>query len=324
MQSHNNLATLLCTCIMVLAGCIFALALAGCGGTNKKAGCVVDDDCPAGDVCVVGECRPLTGADLSGVADDMGPTVDLTTPIPDGWNPDALAASCTFNGDGTITRSEESFTVGLGALFAVNSAGSTVPVNNVQQNGVWDFSAAVSGEAKQFDQLVDPSGQWWAADFTGATYGERIDDGQQAYGVFRVSGDKLEMMGVVSQQSGVNQTELKYATPIVALQFPLSVGTTWTSESDVSGTADGVLFYAHEKYVFSVDQRGTTRVPAASFDTLRLKMSYTQTYGALVTTRITYLHLAECYGAVARVRSQDNETSADFTQAAEYRRLANP
>ena len=104
----------------------------------------------------------------------------------------------------------------------------------------------------------------------------------------------------------------------------MSVGTTWTAESDVSGTASGFAFFAHEKYVFAVDKRGTTRTPAGSFDTLRLQMSYSQLYGALTTTRITYLHLAECYGAVARVRSKDNESSADFTQAAEYRRLANP
>ncbi|MCU1283260.1 MAG: hypothetical protein JWM53_6806 [bacterium] len=307
---------------MALAGCAFALALGGCN--SDKAGCRVDDDCAVGNVCVIGQCRPLSGADLSGAAGDLGAAADFATPIPDGWNPDALTATCSFNGDGTITRAEEPFTVGLGALFAVNAAGTNVPVDNVAHNGIWDFSGAVSSEAKQFDQLVNPSGQWWAGDFPTATYGERIDDGQQAYGVFRVSADKLEMLGVVSDQSGVSQTKLTYATPIVVLQFPMSVGTTWTSESDVSGTASGFAFFAHEKYIFSVGERGTTKVPAASFDTLRLKMSYTQTYGALVTTRITYLHLAECYGAVARVRSKDNETSADFTQAAEYRRLANP
>jgi hypothetical protein len=67
-----------------------------------------------------------------------------------------------------------------------------------------------------------------------------------------------------------------------------------------------------------------TKVPAATFDTLRLRAHYTQTYGFLVTTRITLIHLAECYGAVARIRSRDNETVEDFTQAAEYRRLAAP
>ncbi|MGZ3443148.1 MAG: hypothetical protein ACXVDD_26685 [Polyangia bacterium] len=321
MQLHDNRLSLLCASIMALAACAFALVLAGCGG--DKSGCRVDDDCAVGQVCVVGQCRALVGADLSGAAADLG-GADFATPIPDGWNPDALAATCSFNGDGTITRAEEAFTIGLGALFAVNAPGTTVPVDNVPHAGIWDFSAPVSSEAKQFDQLVDPSGQWWAADFPTASYGERIDDGQQAYGVFRVGSDKLEMLGVVSDQSGLNRTELTYTTPIVVLQFPMSVGTTWTSESDVSGVASGVAFFAHEKYIFAVGQRGTTKVPAASFDTLRLKMSYTQTYGALVTTRISYLHLAECYGAVARVRSKDNETSADFTQAAEYRRLANP
>ncbi len=305
---------------MALAGCAFALALGGCNA--DKAGCRIDDDCAVGDACVAGECRPLASADMSGAAVDLG-GLDFATPIPDGWNPDALAASCTFNGDGIITSSEEQFIVGLGALFAVNAPNTTVPVNNVAQNGTWDFSAPVSSEMKQFDQLVDPAGQWWGADFSTATYGERIDDGEQVYGVFRVSADKLEMLGVVSDENGATKTELTYATPIVVLQFPLSVGTTWTSQSDVSGLADGIAFFAHESYAFDVDSRGMTKVPAATFDTLRLKMSLTRT-GEEATTQITYLHMAECYGAVARIRSQDNETSADFTTAAEYRRLANP
>lgn len=316
MQMHNIKRASLCACIM---------ALAGCGGGSKAAACRSDDEC-SGGACINGQCRPLSSSDLSSAAGDLGSgsPADLATAIPDGWNPDALAASCSFNNDGTITRAEEPFTVGLGALFAVNAPSTTVPVNVVASNNLWDFSAPVSSEAKQFDQLVSPSGQWWEPDFAGATYGERIDDGQQAYGIFRVSSDKLEMMGVVSEQNGTTKTELTYATPIVVLKFPLSVGTSWTAESDVSGTASGFAFFAHEKYIFTVDVRGMTKVPAATFDTLRLKMSYTQTYGALVTTRISYLHLAECYGAVARVRSKDNETSSNFTQAAEYRRLANP
>lgn len=313
-RSHIFLAAALCVCTTVTLG--------GCTGSNRGASCRGDSDC-VGGACVNGQCRPLAGADLS-VGDLGASPSDLATPIPDGWNPDALTASCTFDNDGTITRSEEPFMVGLGALFVVNAAGTTVPVNVVPQNGVWDFSAPVSGEGKQFDQLLSPTGQWWAPDFASATYGERIDDGQQAYGVFRVSNDKLELLGVVSDQNGFNRTELTYATPIVVLQFPLSVGVAWTAESDVSGTASGVAFFAHEKYQFSVDLRGSTKTPAATFDTLRIRMSYTQTYGALVTTRITYLHLAECYGAVARVRSRDNESSSNFTQATEYRRLAAP
>src|SRR4051812_38614099 len=149
MQLHNYRVSLLCACIMALAGCAFVLALGGCGAGDKP-GCHVDDDCAVGNVCVVGQCRPLSGADLSGAANDLG-AADFATPIPDGWNPDALTATCSFNGDGTITRAEEAFTIGLGALFAVNAPGTNVPVDNVAHSGTWDFSAAVSSEAKQFD-----------------------------------------------------------------------------------------------------------------------------------------------------------------------------
>jgi hypothetical protein len=142
--------------LLLLIGSSLIGALAGCGG--DKSGCSVDDDCVVGDVCVNGQCRALAGADLSGVVGDLGAGGDLATPIPDGWNPDALTASCSFNADGTITRSEEVFMVGLGALFAVNAPNTNVPVNNVPQSGTWDFSSPVSGEAKQFDQLVTPSG----------------------------------------------------------------------------------------------------------------------------------------------------------------------
>ncbi|HEY7957400.1 MAG: hypothetical protein ACHQ17_03200 [Polyangia bacterium] len=309
----------------VRAGALFfglAAALLAVGCDAPKQGCRLDSDCPGG-ACVVGECRTVAGVDLGlGGGDGATANVDLATPVPDGWSPDALAASCNFNGDGVIERGEEPFEVGLGALFAVNPSGMTVPVNNVPQAGVWDFSAPVSGEHETFDQLVSPSGAWWAGDFPTASYAERLDDGQALDGVYRITPTELDLLGVVSDQGGAQETELTYATPIVMLKFPLQVGEQWTSDSNVSGLASGVAFFAQEKWVFSVDLRGTTKVPAGSFDTLRVRMGYTQTYGLLVTTRIIYLHVAECYGAVARVRSQDNETSSDFTQAAEYRRLA--
>jgi hypothetical protein len=190
--------------------------------------------------------------------------------------------------------------------------------------GPWDLSAPVAGERKVFDQLIDPAGAWWAASFPGATYAQIIDDANNLFGVFRMTASALEMVGVVSAQDGLTRTLLTYATPIPVLKLPLAAGDQWTADSLVSGQASGVLFAAQEHYAFTVTARGTTKVPAGSFDSLRLRMDYTQTYGLLVTTRITWLHLAECYGAIARVRSTDGETSPDFTRAAEYRRLAAP
>ncbi len=302
-----------------------ALLAAGCVGDT--IGCRDDGDC-AGQACVAGQCRPFAGADLAGAGvpdlGPAGPTRDLATPIPDGWSPDALAAACTFNGDGVLDRSEAPFIPGLGGLFAVNASGSTVAVNLNAQNGVWDFSAPVSGETKVFDQLLSPGGTWWAADFPTATHAERVEDGQAVWGVYRATSTALQLLGLVSDDDGLTKTELTYATPIDVLRFPLHVGDQWTSDSDVTGTYSGAFFAAHETYTFVADQRGTTKVAAGSFDTIRLRTNYQQVYGFLITTRVMYLHLAECYGAVARVRSQDDESSNDFSTAAEYRRLATP
>lgn len=299
------------------------LGWTACGSDSGQ--CVSDADCPGG-VCVAlaasRECRPVVGADLStAAAADLGTDDSSFAQGDAAFGLDAIAASCTFNNDGVIDRAEEPFLVGLGALFVVNPGGSTVAVSLNAVGNTWDFTGSVPNERKSFDQLVSPAGAWWAADFPSATYAELLDDGQAIFGVYRATANALQLLGVVSEQGGVQKTELTYATPIDVLKFPLQVGSSWTSESDVSGFASGIGFFAHEKYTFAVDARGTTKVAAGTFDTLRLRTNYTQTVGFAVTTRVLYLHLAECYGAVARIRSRDNETSNDFTQATEYRRL---
>jgi hypothetical protein len=199
-----------------------------------------------------------------------------------------------------------------------------VPVDTVAKAGVWDFTAMSQGDHKTFDQLIGPGGQWWSADFPTATHAETLDDGQSLYGVYRATDTALQLLGIVSDVSGPQQTELTYATPIDVLRFPLGLASSWTQSSSVSGQALGIFVTASDSYTFTVDARGTTKVGAGAFDTLRLRVNYQETFGLSVTTRITYLHLAECYGAVARLRSQDNEQSASFTMATEYRRLVTP
>jgi hypothetical protein len=310
-------------------GVALLLLFAACGSDSTHA-CRDDQDCP-GQACVNGTCRPLAGGgDLSSTVGTDGANTtagDLAQPLetpPDGGLAlDALAASCSFNSDGVIQRSEAPFLVGLGALYAVNPSASTVPVNETAVSGVWDFSAAVTNESKVFDQILSASGQWWSKDFPDASYAEKLEDGQSILGVYRAGADKLELLGLVSEQSGVSQTELTYDQPISILQFPVKQGDHFTSQANLTGQLNGFFgFIAQDSYDITVDQRGTTKVPVGSFDTLRIRINYTETVNFVPTTRITYLHLAECYGAVARVRSQDNETSNDFTQAAEYRRLA--
>src|SRR5205823_43024 len=159
---------------------------------------------------------------------------------------------------------------------AVNAAGTTVPVDETPHAGAWDFTAAVQGEHKVFDQLIAPNAQWWAADFPTATHAEKLDDGQSLYGVFRATANALQLLGVVGETGGPGRTELTYQTPIDVLRFPLAQGDTWSQSSTVSGLASGVFFTATESYTFTVDARGVTKAPALGVDTLRLRFDYRQ------------------------------------------------
>jgi hypothetical protein len=298
----------------------FLLLLPACDPSG--AGCRIDADCP-GMACVNGMCKPLAGADFAGASDAGMGQADFSSGAPDGFTPDA-SPSCSLNGDGVLTRAEAPVMAGLGGLFAVNQSGSTVPVSMAKTNGKWDLSQPVANERKSFSQLMSPAGTWWAADFPTATYAERLDDGGALLGVYRITTDALELLGVVSEQDGLQKTRLTYVTPIPVLKFPLQMGSTWQAESDVSGLNQGIFYAGHDSYGFSVVERGPTVVPLGQFDTLRLRLDARVTSGFVVLTRITYLYMAECYGAVARIRSRDNESSGDFTQATEYRRLAAP
>src|SRR4051794_22309273 len=108
MQLHK---TLTFTLTITLAF-TFTFTLTACDNPSK--GCRTDLDCPTNTACILADCRPLTGVDLAASSDagaDLATPADFSPPIPDGWSPDALAASCTFNDDGTIVRSEEPFLV---------------------------------------------------------------------------------------------------------------------------------------------------------------------------------------------------------------------
>lgn len=302
--------------------------LPGCDSGKKS--CRVDSECGAGLACANGTCVPRGDVDMAvkqqAPQDLAGDDLALPGP-PDGFSADAFTAGCNFNGDGTIERSEIPAMPGLGGFFDVNPANSTTTVQVEPVNGVWDFSQVGATDEKIYEGLDAPSGQWWAADFPTASYSDLVDEGSQTYGVYQITDTQLLLLGLVSRSADYPETEYTYATPIVVLQFPFKKGDTWTTTSTASGWADGIYinpFYpAVETWKTTVDEAGTVKTPLATFQALRLRVDYTQDYGT-ETTRIIYVWVAECYGAVARIQSQDGETNADFTTAAEYRRIAAP
>jgi hypothetical protein len=191
----------------------------------------------------------------------------------------------------------------------------------------WGRARGISPARSQgdHDALVEtlaPEGQWWAPRFPGATYAARLTDDSDLLGVFEVTDTALLLRGVVSPADGAGRTELTYDPAVEVLRFPLRSAATWTTTSTVSGVASGVPGAYTERYDSQVDASGELITPFATFPVLRVRVVLTRTVGLVVTTVRTFAFVTECFGTVASVRSRDNETSSEFTRAAEARRLA--
>ena len=109
--------------------------------------------------------------------------------------------------------------------------------------------------------------------------------------------------------------------PLVTLDYPLTIGKSWQSTSTVSGLALGVVTVYSESYDFEVDQQGDMTTPFGTFPVLRLRSTLTRTFGLIDTVVRSHGFMTECFGLVASARSQDNEASVEFTNAAELRRI---
>jgi hypothetical protein len=106
------------------------------------------------------------------------------------------------------------------------------------------------------------------------------------------------------------------------LGFPLKQAASWTSDADVSGTAAGYPSAYHETYDNQVDAAGTLKTPLGTFDVLRVRVLLTRTVGLVQTTTRTFAFVSECYGTVATITSDSNESAVELTHASEVRRIA--
>ena len=163
----------------------------------------------------------------------------------------------------------------------------------------------------------------WRSSFPTATYAVTLAQGSDLLGVFAVDANAVTLLGVVSPDAGTFRTELKYDPPAKILALPFGAGTTWLTTSTISGTAQGAITAYTEKYDSRVDQVGTMKTPYGDFPVVRVATDLTRTAGlATLLTKRTFAWSAECFGSVATVSSQDFETSAEFNDPAEVRRLA--
>jgi hypothetical protein len=284
-------------CSMILAACS--------GGADSP--CTRDSDCPSNFCRADGTCGP-TGVD--------GGTSDSPT--------DGPAGTCTPNHDGAISVGELPLVAGKMANFriATNATFDTTGVANGDGTRTWHLDVQLSGDTDHSLALAASTGAWWAASFPTATYAASLSSTSDLLGVFHVDAAAVTLLGVVSPDAGTFRTELSYDPPAKILALPFQAGSTWSSTSTVSGTAQGVISAYSEHYTALVDQVGTMTTPYGDFPVLRVATDLERTAGlATLSTTRTFAWVAECFGSVANATSQDFESASEFNDPAEVRRL---
>jgi hypothetical protein len=283
---------------------------AACGGGSGDGECVRDDQCASQFCRADGTCGP---ADV-----DAPPGHDA----PSGG--DGPAGACTPNHDGHITADEVPLVAGRMGNFRIATGVTWDTAGTAHTDGTrsWDLSQQLSGDQTSAVALASPSGAWWANDFPTATYATPLSSTSNLIGVFHV-GPNVTLLGVVSPDGGTFATKLTYDPPAEIVQLPFANGDAWSSTSTVSGTAQGAATAYTETYDSRADVIGTLATPYGMFPVLRVATDLTRTEGlATLASSRTFAWIAECFGTVATVQSQNLESGSEFSDDAEVRRLA--
>ena len=312
---------------------VLLLLPSACGEDDVTRSCTVNADCASGQCRADGTCASATTADAGtstpetdGSVSDSA-TTDAPPPVVD-------SGLCTANADGVITAAEVPLRAGLKGTFKVTTSGVKVSTAGTGAEGgaarTWDFSAALTGDHTLVLETMPLTGQWFESTYPGATYAVRLSDAKDLLGVFAVSAGALELRGVVSPASGSGSYKTTYNPTVPTLAFPIEKGKKWEVTATASGDIPLTLNVPYtEKYTFEVDAEGElkTSTSLGSFKVLRINSLLKKTLtGSVVSTYTrSYIYVAECYGAVAKVVSaadQFTEPPADFVDAAEVQRLS--
>jgi len=303
-----------------------ALSAAACTAFNDAPTCHVGADCASGVCNADGTCDPVTTSSSSSSSGAGGGGTTSSSSSSSGSSSSG-GAVCSPDADGAITRQEVPLQAGLHATFEVadDATFDTAGASNADGSRTWDLKVTFAGDHALLleTQAIDP-GAWYASAFPGATYAAKMSDKADLLGVFELTGIALLLRGVASPVDGPTATELVYATPIVVLSFPLTEGKTWDTLSAVSGKAQGIPIGGvyNEEYTSTVDAHGTLKTPFADFSVLRVHTKLLRFINGVWMTKHTHSFVAECFGNVGTVLSQDNEPSTEFTSASEVWRLS--
>lgn len=245
--------------------------------------------------------------------------------------PEPQPLSCVPNLDSRIDEAELQPAIGTPVRYLVSPPGATRAVDLAgEENGagvrLWDFATDFADDQALTVTPGTLTGKWYAAAFADGAFVTPFDRNGDLESVGLVRDGALLLLGLASaaEMPPEGQTLLVYEPPITVVQFPVTVGQSFVSTGAIAdGVARGLPYAGQDTYEVSVDALGLVDLPQLTFEQVlrvRTKVTVEPAVGAAVVRQQTSF-FAECFAEVVRAQSADGEASADFSQAAELRRL---
>ena len=269
------------------------------------------------DEACIGLCDTSDSASL--YIDDSGQSdTDSDTP-----QDTADSSGCIPNHDAQIERHEYPVDIGIQADF-LRSNNTAINLEGTIQNGTyyWDFSSLSGQEQLESIEPRPSSEYWFAADFPSETYVNVLSYENSIYGIFSLTDEALYLHGMASFESGWTETLLSYDPPVRLLQFPLHLNQSWSDESSISGTLDGVWTFYSELYSHQIDETGYLNTPLGEFPVLRINSQISRTIGLLEYSNRSVSFMSECAGAITTIQAELDEADVNFQMAQELLRIA--
>ena len=238
---------------------------------------------------------------------------------------------CAPNLDGVLSANELPTVFDTPVSYLENPAGKTRTVDVVGATAAsgaitWDFGADYADDGVLSVTVTSLTGKWYAASFPTGQFVTPQDAAHTLEAIYRRDDAGVYLLGIASTDAAPSegQTLIAYDAGIVVAKFPMAPGATWVAKGNVvNAKIRGLQYAGADIYEVTDDAVGRVVLHDFTFDSVhrvRTKVTVAPSAGASVVTRqVSYF--AECFGEITRVVSQNNEPNADFTTAAELRRL---
>ncbi len=255
-----------------------------------------------------------------GCADDNRSATDDLEPFEPGAIDDL---ECTPDLDGEIRADQLQPAFGIPLNYRVSPDGEQRAVDlqgflDLDDRRVWDLDVDY-GSDQRLQVVAQPlDDQWYADDFPDGEFTTVLDPTLDLDAVYSHDGQTLYLHGYASATEHPPQgtTLAPYEEPVIAYDFPLEEGHTWSGTGAIrNGLVQGVTYSGDDHYDFEVDATGRLWLPDIRFDSV-LRVRTRLTIEPVVGQRIyreQIQFLFECFGEVTRIVGPDRTLETDET-----------